>query len=60
MWFEVDFLKHTKIIGIKTQGHAVNFEVIQTYTVSYSSDRINFAHVKENNQIKVRNVMAYV
>ena len=57
MWFEVDFLKWTKIIGIKTQGRADNFELVQTYTVSYGADRNNFAHVKENNQIKVRKIM---
>lgn len=55
MWFQVDFLKWTKIIGIKTQGRADNYELVQTYTVSYSGDRNNFVHVKENNQIKVRN-----
>ena len=60
MWFEVDFLKLTKIIGIKTQGRADYFEVVQTYTVSYSFDRNNFAHVQENNQIKVRNIFIFV
>ena len=57
MWFEVDFLKWTKIIRIKTQGRADNFELVQTYTVSYGADRNNFAHVKENGQIKVRKIM---
>ena len=59
MWWEVDFLQWTKIIGVKTQSRADEFELVQTYTVSYGGDRKKFAHVKENNQIKVRNINTF-
>jgi hypothetical protein len=59
MWFEIDFIKWTKIIGITIQGAAGVFDVIQTFTVAYSSDRNNFVHYKEYDQIKVRCILFY-
>ena len=53
MWFQVDFRKWTKITGIKIQGAADEFDVIQTFSVSYSSDGIQFQDFTEYDQVKV-------
>ena len=52
-WFQVDFLKWTKVTGIKTQGHADNDEYIMLFQVAYSTDGINFSKHKEHGNIKV-------
>ena len=57
MYFEVDFIKWTKIIGLKTQGSADVYEVVQTFTVAYSSDGSSFAQFQENGESKVGGVL---
>ena len=52
-WFEVDFLKWTKVTGLKTQGHADNNEFIEQFNIHYSTDGINFGIFKEHGNIKV-------
>ena len=53
MYFEVDFLEWTKIIGLKTQGAADVYEVIQTFTLAYGADSRNIKHFEEYGQRKV-------
>ncbi|XP_028408770.1 uncharacterized protein LOC114531336 isoform X2 [Dendronephthya gigantea] len=53
MWYEVDLVWWTKITGIKTQGAAGKFELVQTFTLSYSSDGNKFIDYKEYGQVKL-------
>ena len=52
-WFQVDFLKWTKITASKTQGHADDDHCIQTFELHYSTNGIDFTVYKEYGFVKV-------
>jgi hypothetical protein len=54
MYFQIDFLKRTKVIALKTQGAADLYEVIQTFTLAYGADPHNIKHFEEYGQRKVQ------
>jgi hypothetical protein len=54
-WFQVDFLKRTKVTGSKTQGHDDDNFYVKKFSIHYSSDGINFKEHKEYGRTKVGN-----
>jgi hypothetical protein len=54
-WFQVDFLKWTKVTGSKTQGHNDIDFYIKKISLHYSSDGVNFREYKEYGRTKVGN-----
>ena len=52
-WFQVNFVELMRIKGVATQGRQDANQWVRSYTVSYSTDGMNFASYKENRRVKV-------
>ena len=52
-WFQVDFLKWTKISSSKTQGHADDDYWVKRFTLHYCTNGIDFTVYKERGIVKV-------
>jgi hypothetical protein len=51
MWYQVEFIKRTKVIEIKTQGGTENF--VKIFQISYSNNGIDFLEYVEEMGVKV-------
>ena len=52
-WLQVDFLKHTRISLILTQGRPNQDFFVTSYLVSYSTNEVDFQFIKEHGRDKV-------
>ena len=52
-WFQVNFVELIRVKGVATQGRQDANQWVRSYTVSYSTDGMNFVPYKENRRVKV-------
>ena len=52
-WLQVDFLTHTKVTGIATQGLSSSAAFVDKFTISYSNNNQDFEQYEEFGSIKV-------
>ena len=52
-WFQIDLGEEGEVAGIATQGRRNANQWVKTYSVSYSSDGVNFQYYKINGIVMV-------
>lgn len=52
-WLQVDFGKDTQITGVSTQGHVLEFFWVESYSLRYSVDGLNFEQYYSRSHNKV-------
>ena len=45
LWYQVDFIKRAKIMGVKTQGYSSSY--VTKFKISFSNNGINFPEYKD-------------
>ena len=53
-WLQINFVEPMKVKGVATQGRQDANQWVKSYTVSYSTDGMNFYSYKESKRTKVR------